>query len=116
MSPTLVTGPDGKLVLITGSPGGSDIIGYVVKTLVAMLDWKMGPQQAAALPNFLNRNGPTELEAGAAPLDALAPGLEALGHKVARRDMTSGINTVAVTPAGLAGGTDPRREGEAAGY
>jgi gamma-glutamyltranspeptidase len=28
MSPTIVFGPDGKVELVTGSPGGSRIIGY----------------------------------------------------------------------------------------
>ena len=47
-----------------GSPGGSQIIGYVAKTLVGVLDWNLDVQQAISLPNFGSRNGPTELERG----------------------------------------------------
>ena len=36
MAPTIVFGADGKLEAVTGSPGGSKIILYVVKTLVAL--------------------------------------------------------------------------------
>jgi gamma-glutamyltranspeptidase/glutathione hydrolase len=52
--------------MIVGSPGGSAIINYVAKTIVAVLDWKLDPQAAVALPNVGSRNGPTELEQGTA--------------------------------------------------
>src|SRR3546814_10255659 len=64
MSPTLAFDDDGRLVAVVGSPGGAQIIGYVAKALVAMLDWDLDPQSAVDLPNAVNRNGPTELEAG----------------------------------------------------
>ena len=63
-----------KLVLATGSPGGSAIINYVAKVLVGTMDWGLNVQQAISLPNFGSRNGPTELEQGripAAQVDAL---------------------------------------------
>jgi len=109
-APTLVTDADGKLVLTVGSPGGSRIIGYVVKTLVAALDWKLALPEAVALPNFVNRNGATDLERATA-LAAHAPALRRLGHEVRLRRMTSGLHGIRVTEAGLEGGADPRREG-----
>lgn len=114
MAPTLVEGPDGRLLLVLGSPGGSAIIGYVTKALVASLDWGLAPQAAAALPNLVNRNGPTVLEAGKA-LAAAAPALAALGHEVQLQPLVSGLQIIAVTGAGLRGGADPRREGVALG-
>ena len=45
----------------------------------------------------------------------LFPRLEALGHEVRVRKMTSGLHAVAITPGGLEGGADPRREGVALG-
>ena len=56
MAPTIVM-KDGEPYLLVGSPGGSRIINYVAKTLVAVLDWKMHPQQAVSLGHFVNRNG-----------------------------------------------------------
>jgi gamma-glutamyltranspeptidase/glutathione hydrolase len=114
MAPTMVFDEQGRLVLVTGSPGGSSIIPYVAKTLIAVLDWKMDPQAAADLPNFGNRNGATELEKGSA-LEALAPALQAMGHEIKITTMTSGLALIAVTPEGLLGGADSRREGVAVG-
>jgi len=64
MAPTLVFDrASGRLVASLGSPGGTWIVSYVVKTLAALLDWRMDPQRAVALPDFGSRNGPIELEA-----------------------------------------------------
>lgn len=114
MSPTLVLGTDGKLAMAVGSPGGSRIIGYVAKTLVAALDWNMDMQAAIALGNFVNRNGATELEKGT-PVAAHEAKLEAMGHKVNLMTRVSGLHGIRVTPKGLQGGADPRREGVAIG-
>jgi len=114
MAPTMVFDKDGKLLLVVGSPGGASIIPFVAKTLIAALDWGLDPQAAADLPNFGNRNGATELEKGTA-LEALAPQLQAMGHEVKLTDMTSGVAIIAVTPQGLVGGADSRREGVAVG-
>jgi len=110
MSPTFVFDPQGRLVLALGSPGGSAIINYVAKTLVGTLDWRLDIQQAIALPNMGNRNRHTEIEKGTA-LDGIAASLRALGHLVDSTSMVSGLHGIAVTPRGLVGGADPRREG-----
>jgi gamma-glutamyltranspeptidase/glutathione hydrolase len=114
MAPTLVLGPDGRLLLLTGSAGGSAIIAYVVKTLLGVLDWGLDLQRAIRLPNAGSRGGPTELEHGTGA-DRLAAGLEALGHEVVVVPLVSGLQGILVTPSGLTGGADPRREGVALG-
>jgi len=115
MSPTLVVDGSGKLVMAVGSPGGSRIIGYVAKTLIAALDWKMGIQAAIELPHFVNRNGSTDIEKGS-NLEVLKPALEKLGHKVRIRKLTSGLHGIFKAKDGkLYGGADPRREGVALG-
>lgn len=113
MAPTIVL-RDGKPVLAAGSPGGSQIIGYVAKVLIAHLDWGMDVAAAAALPNMLNRTGPFEIEKGS-KAEALAEPLKALGFETKIADMTSGAQAIAITPDGLEGGVDPRREGLAVG-
>jgi gamma-glutamyltranspeptidase / glutathione hydrolase len=105
---------NGKLEAVVGSPGGSLIINFVVKTLVALLDWKLDPQVAVDLPNFGSRNGPTELEAGTEAANWQAA-LEAKGHSVKLIEMTSGIQAIVVTADGFTGGADSRREGVAIG-
>jgi gamma-glutamyltranspeptidase/glutathione hydrolase len=114
MSPVIVLDENGKLLAVTGSPGGSLIINFVVKTLVALIDWKLDPQIAVDLPNFGSRNGPTELEAGT-EAEAWKPALEAKGHAVKLIEMTSGIQAIIVTKDGFTGGADSRREGVAIG-
>nr|WP_124419238.1 gamma-glutamyltransferase [Pseudomonas sp. R2-60-08W] len=120
MAPTLVFDrQSGELLATVGSPGGSQIIEYVSKSLVAMLDWKLDPQAAISLPNFGSRNGATELEAG-----LFSPGvkqaLKRKGHALSEIDMTSGVQAIVRTrdaqgKVSLSGGADPRREGEALG-
>lgn len=114
MAPTLVYAPDGSLLMTLGSPGGSRIICYVAKALVGVIDWKLTLQEAIELPNFCNRNGDTDVDEDPAG-DALASGLEALGHTINRRRMNSGVHAVMMVDGTLRGGVDPRREGLAVG-
>ncbi len=114
MAPTIVLDGHGKLYAVVGSPGGSQIIPYVAKTLVALLDWKLDPQKAVDLPNFGSRNGPTELEEKT-QAEEWQPALEAKGHEVKLMEMNSGIQAIIVTPDGFLGGADSRREGIARG-
>ncbi|KAB0331680.1 gamma-glutamyltransferase [Janthinobacterium sp. PLB04] len=115
MSPTLVFEKGThKLVLATGSPGGSSIINYVAKVLVGTMDWGMNVQQAINLPNFGSRNGPTELEKGRAPA-AQVEALQAMGHEVRVIEQNSGLQGIMRLNAHgkdfWFGGADPRREG-----
>jgi len=121
MSPTLVFNFDDhdrqappQLKMVIGSPGGSNIINYVAKVLVATLDWGLDIQEAIALPNFGSRNGATELEAGTNIAD-IQPTLEVMGHRVQVMDLNSGLHGITVNGEELTGGVDPRREGEAIG-
>ena len=115
MSPTLVFEKGTKkLVLATGSPGGSSIINYVAKVLVGTMDWGLNVQQAISLPNFGSRNGPTELEKGRAPA-AQVEALQAMGHEVRVIEQNSGLQGIMRLNAHgkdfWFGGADPRREG-----
>jgi gamma-glutamyltranspeptidase/glutathione hydrolase len=114
MAPTLVFGRDGRLEIALGSPGGSAIINYVAKTLLAIVEWRMDAHIAAAMPNFGSRNGPTEIERGT-PYEALAPGLRERGHEVRFIELTSGMHVVQRVPGGWRGAADPRRDGAARG-
>ncbi len=115
MTPVMVFDSEGRLVLLTGSPGGSRIINYVLEHLVRILDFGLEPQAAMALPHIGSRNGPTELEAGRG-LDNQAAALADWGHETRFSPMTSGLHTIQILPDGrLLGAADPRREGVARG-
>lgn len=114
MAPTIVFDADGRVQAVLGSPGGSRIILYVIKALVALLDWKLDAEAAAALLNFGSRGGTFEIEAGWwAVWHALK--LAALGQRVTSEIMTSGLHIIVVRDGRLEGGADPRREGAAMG-
>ena len=113
MAPTIVL-RDGAPILVVGSPGGSRIIGYVAKTIVAYMDWGMDVQAAVAMPHLVNRFGTYDVEAGTSAEDLTEP-LTALGYEVNARDLNSGLHAIALDENGLSGGADPRREGIAIG-
>ena len=110
MAPTIVM-HNNQPVLAIGSPGGSQIIGYIAKTLVAYLDWNMDLQQAINLPNINNRFGTFELEQNTSAT-VWAPKFEQLGYKTMVKDLNSGIQAISIAPKQLIGAADPRREGK----
>ncbi|WP_045837094.1 gamma-glutamyltransferase [Hyphomicrobium sp. 99] len=114
MAPTIVLGQDGTPEIVTGSPGGSQIILYVVKTLLAVLDWGLDAQQAAALANFGSQGGPFLIEYSL-PIVWPAYELTSYGQAVSGATMTSGVNMIVKRNGVLDGGADPRREGVALG-
>ncbi|MFN3744546.1 MAG: gamma-glutamyltransferase [Hyphomicrobiaceae bacterium] len=129
MAPTIVLDAAGDVKAVVGSPGGSRIILYVVKSLVALIDWEMDAQSAATLANFGSQGHGFELESTtASAYDVLtrpwawgstlwqALRLKPFGHRIDFDLMTSGAHIVVRRgPAHLEGGADPRREGVALG-
>lgn len=112
MAPTIVM-QDGAPVMVIGSPGGSRIIGYVAKAIIAHLDWDLNIQEAIASPNIVNRFGPMDIEAGLPA--ALTDELQTLGFELNETELTSGLQGIVIGPEILEGGADPRREGIAIG-
>lgn len=113
MSPTIVLEDDAP-VLVIGSPGGSRIIGYVAKTIIAHLEWGMDVQQAIDIPHLVNRFGTYDLEEGTAAIGDFEGPLTELGYEVNIRGLTSGLHAISIGEE-LSGGADPRREGIALG-
>lgn len=113
MAPTIVL-QDGRPVLLIGSPGGSRIIPYVAANLIRILDFGIDPAEALGAGHIVNRGGATELEERSSALQFEA-GLAALGHEVTVRNLNSGLHVIQITPEGLIGAADPRREGEVSG-
>ena len=115
MAPTIVFDADGNVHAVLGSPGGTRIILYVVKSLVALLDWKYDAQAAAALINFGSQGSAFEVETA---WGAIGPALSMVGYgqNVDLGLMNSGTHIVVRRNGHLEGGADPRREGAALGY
>lgn len=129
MAPTLIftsaePGAPRELNAVAGSPGGSTIIQFVVKSVVGMLDWGLDPQQAVSMVDFGADNSPETNVGGEHPVidtsddgahDPLVQGLRALGHKVDLADQSSGLSVIVREQSGWVGGADPRREGAVTG-
>ena len=121
MSPSIVFDGDGEVFLVTGSPGGSRIIGYTAQSIVNVIDFGLDPQEAINVPHYMNRNGRTDLETPipGVTLDydsaTLRAELEARGHPVGVIEQTSGLSLILVTEDGLVGGADMRRDGAVGG-
>ena len=116
MAPTIVFDETGKPWAALGSPGGSRIILYVVKALVALIDWQLDAQTATALMNFGSRGGPFEIEIDQPSAIWHALKMKPYGHRVSADLLTSGTHAIVVRQDGtLEGGADPRREGVARG-
>ena len=114
MAPTLVFDRRGRIELAVGSAGGPAIINDVAKSVIAVIDGHDDLQAAFDLPNDGNRNRATEIEAGPGA-EAMAAALRALGDSIVINDRPSGLTGVLVTPKGLEGAADPRRDGTALG-
>jgi gamma-glutamyltranspeptidase/glutathione hydrolase len=116
MTPTIVFDEQGKPWAVLGSPGGPRIILYMVKALVALIDWKMDAQAAASLMNFGSRGGALEIEIDHRRALWHALKLKPYGHTISADLMTSGTHAIVAREDGrLEGGADPRREGVARG-
>ncbi len=116
MAPTLVM-KDRKVVLVTGSPGGSRIITTVLQVIVNVIDRGMTIAEAVAAPRLHHQWLPDEVASERDVSSDVIRSLEARGHIVKRGGAWSSANSIMATPEGLAGGADPRTRGSlAAGY
>jgi gamma-glutamyltranspeptidase/glutathione hydrolase len=114
MAPTIVFDGQRDVTAVLGSPGGSRIILYVLKTLIAMIDWGLDPQQAADLLNFGSQGSVLEIEPDWAAVP-LAFALKPLGHVIVPSLMNSGVHIVGRRDGHIEGAADARREGAALG-
>lgn len=116
MTPTLVF-RNGRVVMITGSPGGSRIITTVLQILLNVIDHRLDLAEATVAPRVHHQWLPDELrvEAGLDP-DTVRV-LESLGHRVVVREAMGAAQSILRAPDGWYGFADPRQPGgRAAGY
>ncbi|HVU30087.1 MAG TPA: gamma-glutamyltransferase [Sphingomicrobium sp.] len=112
MSPTIVYGPDGHVVLAVGAAGGSTIPAQVIKTIIGVIDFHLPPQEAVALPMIYAPGDTIFVESGTY-LEGMVPQLEALGHSSVRTlpPGTYKANAIGWIDGRWEGGADPRSEG-----
>lgn len=99
MTPAIVT-KDGRLFMITGSPGGRTIIATVLQTIINVIDFGMNAQQAVDAPRFCHQWFPDEItyEPLAFSSDTIRL-LEAKQHRL-RQGQSQGVAEVILYDAG----------------
>ncbi|WP_407353000.1 gamma-glutamyltransferase [Luteimonas sp. R10] len=113
MSPTMLF-RDGRLWMVTGSPGGNTIPGTVMQTIVDVVDFDLNIAESAHAPRIHQdmRSGELRIERGISP-DTLRI-LAARGHEVVADETIGSTQTLLVGPDGVEGAADPRRPGATA--
>jgi gamma-glutamyltranspeptidase/glutathione hydrolase len=114
MAPVIVT-KNGKLVLITGSPGGRTIINTVLDVVLGVTAWNLTGRDAVDAPRMHHQWLPdsTTIEANGASDETLAA-LKAMGHAITARGTQGSAQTIWIQEStGHAFGVADRRDATA---
>ena len=117
MTPTIVE-KEGKLLMVTGTPGGATIITSVFQSILNVIDFNMGMQEAVAAKRVHSQWLPDVVmyERGGLTGETLKT-LEGMGHKMLDRGNIGRVDAVKVLKTGkLEGGADPRGDDQAVGF
>jgi gamma-glutamyltranspeptidase/glutathione hydrolase len=109
MTPTMVV-KDGKLVLLTGSPGGRTIINTVFTIVLGVIEYGLNGRQAVDLARMHHQWLPDRatLEEGAVP-EATVGALQAMGHEIRVQGRQGDAHSIWIAPDGTAYGVHDKR-------
>jgi gamma-glutamyltranspeptidase / glutathione hydrolase len=117
MSPTIVLGRDGKVLLAVGAAGGPTIITAVTQIVLNVLDQHMSLADAMNAPRMHHQAWPDSLEYEKGGLSqATIDSLTAMGHHLRTVRSLATANAIMGTPGGWVGVVEPRNHGHALGY
>lgn len=115
MAPTIVTGPDGKVLVVAGGAGGPTIITAVWQQLSNVIDFGLDIGAAVSAPRFHMQHLPDEVifeKHGLAP--STAKRLEAMGYTFKERGHLADAPAIGRAGAEWVGAAEPRRVGSLA--
>jgi gamma-glutamyltranspeptidase/glutathione hydrolase len=118
MTPTIVLDPSGRVLLVTGTPGGATIITSVAQAVSNVVDFRMDVATATSAPRLHHQHLPDTLRYERDGLPAATEArLRAMGHALAERGGFQGdVQSILLLPNGYQSGVaDPRRGGAAVG-
>ena len=113
-APVMVFGADGSPVLATGAPGGTKIVSAVLQTILNVIEFNMGAQEAVCAARIHHEGGPLQAESRVTSL--VLNELKKRGHEleVSLEAYDRGLASPHVSMfrnGQLHGGADPRRGG-----
>ena len=116
MTPTIIE-KNNKPFLIVGTPGGSTIITSVFQTILNVIDFNMGMQEAVDAKRFHHQWLPDALIVEKNTLeDDVRENLNNLGHKIIERNSIGRMDCILIKNDGsLEGGADKRGDETAIG-
>lgn len=116
-TPTILA-KDGKVFLVTGSPGGRTIINTVLCIIVNVVDYDMPIQKAVDAPRLHHQWLPDEAKfEGVKQYPETVKALQAMGHKIGFTRQGD-AHSIWINPktGGYVGAADKRLSGKVAGY
>ena len=118
MTPTIVERNGGGLFMVTGSPGGPRIVSTTLLSIVNVIDYGMDASQAVSAPRFHHQWAPDVLYLEPETARDVVDALRERGHEVVveERDWSAAEAIVRDPDGAFWGGSDPRRDGLAAGF
>jgi gamma-glutamyltranspeptidase/glutathione hydrolase len=116
MTPTILF-RDGRVAMVTGSPGGSRIITITLQTILNVVDHGLNVAEAVAAPRIHHQWLPDAIDAeNGLSVDTIRL-LAGRGHRVVARGTFGNVNAILAVPGGWAGAADTRQRGTlAAGH
>jgi len=109
MTPTIVLDESGKVLLVTGTPGGSRIINVVLQILVNVIDHKMNIAEATDRPRIHQgwRSQSLAIERGMNP--EVIGILKGMGHEIELQQTMGSTQSIMWRDGQFYGSADPRR-------
>lgn len=117
MTPTIVE-KEGRLFMVLGTPGGSTIMTSVFQTILNVIDFGMGMQEAVSAPRFHHQWLPDVINIEKAAISQeIRQQLITKGYVFRERVAIGRVDAILVTPSGnLKGGADPRGDDIVSSY
>ena len=115
MSPTIIT-TNGKLFMVVGAPGGSQITTGVTQVILDVIDFHMNVQDAVDLPRFHHQWKPDFLYLKNGFSGQAESALSKMGYNVRHTDAVARVEAIVVRGTQLEGGTESHLNGKVAAY
>lgn len=119
MTPTIIE-KNGKLFMVTGSPGGSTIITSVFQNIINAIEFKMNAQKCVNAPRIHSQWLPDKVYAETRAISPeIKRNLQALGHVIEEQSRIGMMANIAVSDDGLlvgAADTLRHKDSRAIGY